>query len=240
MNGVELIRVIAARLRFSDGSVPQVSYVGHSVEYVPAICFEDYVMKRLIVLASTAAIIGLASAPAAAQDEGGESESYNTVIIYGDDECPASEGGTITVCARMDEGERYRIPPNLRQSRDPSNEAWTERVRSFETVGDFGPLSCTNIGGGSELGCTAKMIEEAYREREGAPDVRFGQLIAAERQERLSTIDAEAAATQARVEVLERAYMDRLEEERDAPLPGEDDLPEVVDPSDVPEAPPAD
>lgn len=182
-------------------------------------------MKRLLALATTAAMLGLVAAPVAAQDAGDDAESYNTVIIYGDDACPASNGGTITVCARMDEGERYRIPPNLRQSSDPANEAWAQRVRSFETVGASGPLSCTNIGGGSELGCTAQMIDEAYREREGAPGVRFGQLIAAERQERLSTIDAEAAATQARVEVLERAYMDRLEAEREAPLPGDEDLP---------------
>ncbi|MXO88644.1 hypothetical protein [Alteraurantiacibacter aestuarii] len=196
-------------------------------------------MKRLIALAATTALVGIVSSPALAQGEGEDSESYNTVIIYGDDECPATQGDTITVCARMDESERYRIPPNLRQSRDPENTSWTNRVRSFEAVGAFGPLSCTNIGGGSELGCTAQMIEEAYQERAENPNVRFSQLIADERQERLSTIDAEAAATQRRVEVLERAYMDKLEAERDAPLPGEEDLPELVDPDEIPDAPPA-
>lgn len=185
-------------------------------------------MPRLIALAASAAIAAVLSTPAMAQDEPGD--RVNTVIIYGDDPCPQSEGDTITVCARMDEGERYRIPPNLRQSDDPANQAWTDRVRSFEAVGDFGPLSCSNAGAGSELGCTIQMIEAAYEEREQGQDVRFSQLINEARQERLSEIDAEAAATQRRVEELERDYMERLENERDAPLPGEVE----VDPSHPP------
>lgn len=201
-------------------------------------------MKRLIALAASAAIAGAMSAPALAQDDAGD--RVNTVIIYGDDECPQSEGDTITVCARMDESERYRIPPNLRESDDPSNQAWAERVRSFEAVGKFGPLSCSNSGTGSELGCTIEMIEAAYEERERSQNVRFSQLINEARQERLSEIDAEAAATQRRVEELERQYMERLENERDAPLPGEAEVdtstppaevanPDRLPPSDLPE-----
>lgn len=185
-------------------------------------------MTRLIALAASAAVAGAFSAPAMAQEEAGD--RVNTVIIYGDDPCPQSEGDTITVCARLDEGERYRIPPNLRDSDDPENQAWAERVRSFEAVGKFGPLSCSNSGAGSELGCTIEMIEAAYEAREQGQDVRFSQLINEARQERLSEIDAEAAATQRRVEELERAYMERLENERDAPLPGETQ----VDPSPPP------
>ena len=185
-------------------------------------------MKRLIALAATAAIAGIAgAAPVSAQDQAGD--RVNTVIIYGDDACPESTGDTITVCARMDESERYRIPPSLRQSDDPANRSWADRVRSFEAVGDFGPLSCSPAGAGGELGCTIKMIEAAYEERESGQNVRFGQLIAEARADRLADIDAEAAATQARVEELERAYMERLERERAAPIPGEE-----VDPSAAP------
>ncbi len=199
-------------------------------------------MKRLIALAATAAIAGFAALPAAAQDGAPGTESYNTVIIYGDDPCPETVGDVITVCARMDESERYRIPPNLRESDSPENNSWTDRVRSFEAVGAFGPISCTNTGSGAELGCTMQMIEAAYADRAESQDVRFSQLINEAREERLSEIDAEAAATQRRVEELERSYMERLEAEREAPLPGEgEDLPdlEVVDPDDVPESPPA-
>src|SRR5690606_16959082 len=106
--------------------------------------------------------------------------------------------------------ERYRIPERLRQSDNPANNAWANRVQAFEAVGDFGPLSCSPIGTGGELGCTAEMIEAAYAERAQSSNVRFSQLIAEERAERLSTIDADAAATQARVEELERQYDERI------------------------------
>jgi len=172
----------------------------------------------MIRISAFAAAIPLAlvlpSAAALAQEDGGD--RVNQVIIFGEDECPVSEGDTITVCARLDESERYRIPPRLRASSSPDNEAWAQRARSLETVGRFGPMSCTPVGAGGELGCTVEMIEAAYAERAAGSDVRFSQLIEQERAERLSEIDAEAAATQARVEELERAYMDRLEAERDA------------------------
>ncbi len=61
---------------------------------------------------------GLAPLPAAAQDQAGD--KVNTVIVYGEDECPQSTGGDIVVCARMDESERYRIPEALRFSDDPA------------------------------------------------------------------------------------------------------------------------
>ncbi|MEN7537443.1 hypothetical protein [Aurantiacibacter flavus] len=195
-------------------------------------------MTRLLALAAISATIALVPATASAQDDAGE--RVNMVNIYGDDACPQSDGDTITVCARYPESERYRIPRNLRESNSPENEAWTQRAQSLETVGKFGPMSCSPAGAGGDLGCTVDMIEAAYREREAGSDLRFSQLINEARQERLSEIDGEAAATQERVEQLERAYMERLEAERDAPLPDEDDseaLPRVVDPGAVPPPP---
>ena len=188
---------------------------------------------RPLILAATAAAAALA-APAAAQDAPAGTETYNTVIIYGDDACPVSDGDTITVCARMDESERYRIPPNLRESENPANQSWSDKVRSFETVGDWGTMACNNIGGAAELGCTMEMIEAAYADKSNSQNVRFSQLINEARQERLSEIDAEAAATQARVEELEQSYLRRLAEEREAPLPGEETEAEVVDELDMP------
>ncbi|WP_206436006.1 hypothetical protein [Altericroceibacterium xinjiangense] len=174
-------------------------------------------MNRLIVSSASAiaALAGLAgsSAPASAQDSGGD--KVNTLIIYGDDQCPQSNPGEIVVCARMDEGERYRVPEVLRQNEGPTNEAWATRVRSFETVGDFGPMSCTAVGAGGNLGCTAQLIEAAYQERAQAPGVRFSQLIEEERQKRLATIDEDAADTQARVEEIERQYAERLRQARE-------------------------
>lgn len=195
-------------------------------------------MKRLLFLASAMAIGTLTLVPAAAQDA--DEDRVNTLVVYGDDPCPQSTAEEITVCARMDEGERYRIPPRLRESIDPANEAWASRVRSLEAVGDFGPMSCTPIGSGGELGCTAQMIEAAFAERAQGSDVRFSQLIEEARQERLATIDEEAAATQARVEQAEREYMERrrAEEGEDAaPPPADDGQPRVVDPERLVPAP---
>ena len=172
-------------------------------------------MKTLTALAALAAASMLAPVPAAAQDDDG-GEKVNQLIIYGDDECPKSTGNEITVCARLDESERYRIPPDLRQSDSPENQSWTNKVKSFEAVGNFGPLSCTTVGLGSELGCTAQMIEAAYEEKKHGNSVKMAELVAKAREERLSTIDEDAAATQARVEQIEKEYTERLKREDDA------------------------
>jgi hypothetical protein len=195
------------------------------------------IRQLALTSAATAAIAMTASAtPATAQDVGGD--RVNQVIIYGDDECPESTGDTITVCARMDESERYRIPSNLRTSTSPENESWTKRALALEAVGDFGPLSCTPVGAGGDLGCTIEMIEAAYEERASSSDVRFAELIAEERAERLAEIDADAAATQSRVEALEEAEFERRREAQGEALPGEetDALPELVDPGAIPES----
>jgi hypothetical protein len=182
-------------------------------------------MTRLTALGIALAPFALiAAAPAAAQDEPAADENLDTVnmvIIYGEDDCPRSQTGEIVVCQRFDESERYRIPENLRESSDPANQAWTERVKSFETVGNFGTMSCTPTGYGGWTGCTQQLIEAAYAERRGGQNVRAAQLIEEARQERLSAIDAEAAAEQARVEVIEKEYEARLAAERDARAPGE-------------------
>lgn len=169
-------------------------------------------MLRTLALFTALMLSASLAAPVAAQDAGGD--KVNTLIVFGEDSCPQSSAEEITVCARMAENERFRIPQNLRESTDPANEAWASRVESFETVGDFGALSCSAVGLGGELGCTAAMIKQAYAEKAAGSDVRFGQLIEAARAERLSTIDAEAADTQARVEVLERQYMDKVAREQ--------------------------
>ena len=53
------------------------------------------------------------------------------------------------------------------------------------------------------------------------PKIRFGELIAAERSRRLSTIDADAAATQARVEQAEKEYQERERARQDGASPPE-------------------
>lgn len=174
-------------------------------------------MSRLLLpVALAAATFGI---PAAAQDAAGERVMMVTIPAGG--ECPAAQDpNTIVVCDEIE--DPYRIPSNLRQSRNPQNRSWTDRARAAEDVGSLAPGACNNVGLGSELGCSVLEYEAALAEREGAPGVRFSQQIEQARAERLETIDADAARTQGRVEELERAYLERLEAERDAPLPGDD------------------
>ena len=170
-------------------------------------------MQRLMIAASAlipAMLLG--AAPASAQSA---EEKVNQLIIYGNDACPPSTGNEITVCARKDEAERFRIPENLRETTSPQNDAWTNRVIAYETVGSNGTMSCSPVGGGGFTGCLGKLIDTAYLEKKQDPNIRFSQLIADERAKRLSTIDSDAAETQARVEQIEREYAARQRAQQD-------------------------
>ena len=187
-------------------------------------------MKRPAISGSILALALAAILPASAAaqtDEVGPTDNVNLVIVYGEDECRVSaDASVIDVCVRMAEDERFRIPPNLRQSDDPANESWANRVQSLETVGASGINSCSPSGYGGWSGCTQQLISQAYAEKRESPNVRAAQLIAEERAKRLETIDADAAAEQARVEQLEREYDARLAREREAAVPGETPSPE--------------
>lgn len=137
-------------------------------------------------------------------------ERINQLIIYGDDKCPVSQDEEIVVCARMDEGDRFRIPENLRG--DPNNlknEAWANRVSAYEYVGRSGTMSCTPTGAGGFTGCGLAEINKAYAEKEQDPGIQFGLLIAEARKKRLAGIDAEAAQVEERVKEYERQEAER-------------------------------
>lgn len=182
--------------------------------------------RRTIAAIVLGPLVLLSAAPMWAQDSG---EKVNQLIVYGDDPCPVSEGAEITVCARKEEAERFRIPEPLRETQSPQNRAWTDRVLAYEVVGNTGTLSCSAAGPGGFTGCLGKFIDTAYAEKRANPNIRFSELIAAERAKRLATIDQEAAETQARVEQLEREYEARQRAKEDPkgqpeppppPLPG--------------------
>lgn len=171
-------------------------------------------MPRIPLAAAAVLLAGsVVASPAAAQGEG---ERINQLIIYGDDPCPQSTTAEITVCARKDESERFRIPEPLRDSESPQNDAWNNRVLAYETVGKSGTLSCSPVGPGGSTGCLAQLINKAYAEKGVDTQLRFSELIAAEREKRLATIDAEAAETQARVEEAEREYEARQRAQQEA------------------------
>lgn len=177
-------------------------------------------MTKLFNTAATA--LGLAlvvASPAAAQDKAGD--KVNMVIAYDESECPEAGSNEIVVCEILVEAERYRIPSNLRESSSPENVARNGEVRTLRYITESGAMSCSPAGAGGFTGCTQKFIDNAYAEKDEAETIRFGQLIEEARQERLSTIDDDAADEQLRVESIEREYLERLERERNQPLPGE-------------------
>lgn len=179
-------------------------------------------MSRLfsvLILAGVAAasVAPLAAGPALAKQDKSSVEmgpvdtgpdKVNAVIVYGNDPCPQSTGEEITVCARKDESERFRIPEPFRgpNPNAVANQSWANRAKSFETVGQFGTNSCSPAGGGGTTGCLQKLIDQAYAEKKQSSDVRFGKIIEEEREKRLSTIDKDAAEEQGRVEELEKQY----------------------------------
>jgi hypothetical protein len=127
-------------------------------------------MSRLLMtiaaLGAAAAGAGSFSLPAAAQ-QGNIAE----IIVYGTDPCPRSTNGEIYVCNRRPEAERYRIPPNMRQSGTPQQmESWAVRSKSLETVGATGIDSCSAVGPAGYTGCLQKLIKEAQGQRKQQAD----------------------------------------------------------------------
>ncbi len=160
--------------------------------------------KYLILSLSICASVPVLAQDASAPQPG--DEKINQLIVYGDDSCPQSSGDEIVVCARLAEAERYRIPKNLREvQNDIVNDAWNNRVLAYEHVAATGTMSCSPVGAGGFTGCGLKDIGNAYAEKSQDVGLAFGRLIAAERNKRLSGIDAEASEIEERVLDEERA-----------------------------------
>ncbi|HEY0113950.1 MAG TPA: hypothetical protein VGB59_12500 [Allosphingosinicella sp.] len=154
-------------------------------------------MKLLFAAAAIAAAAPLAAqAPAAAPAD----PKISQVIVYGNDACPPSTDDTIVVCAKKPEGERYRIPENLRGNpNDPKNESWATKATELQYVGRSGIGSCSPAGPGGMIGCYNDLVRQARAERATRDGVNWNRLIEDARQERLGRIDAEAEATEAEV-----------------------------------------
>ncbi|MDL2352915.1 MAG: hypothetical protein QFC78_08720 [Pseudomonadota bacterium] len=168
-------------------------------------------MRPITALLAPMLLSALFALPALAQDA--PEPKVNQLIVFGTDSCPQSTDDTITVCARKDESERYRIPEPLREHTSPQNEAWNNKVRAYETVSRTGTMSCSPVGAGGWTGCAGKLINDAYAEKKIDPGIKFGQMIADERAKRLATIDTDAAETQARVEAIETQMEERRKAE---------------------------
>lgn len=164
-------------------------------------------MKTLFLIPALLAIVAPAAAQEAAQAPAGTGgEKVNLVIVYGNDECPKATGDELVVCGRKEEKDRFRIPEPLRGDPNaPANQAWGERFKSLEYVGRSGTESCSPVGGGGFTGCFAQLSRLAKAERQQADNASWADLVAAERARRLSTIDADSEAIEARVRAEEAA-----------------------------------
>lgn len=137
---------------------------------------------RYALLALPAALI---AAPAMAQ--GAAEPRVSQVIVYGDDACPqSSDPEEITVCARLPEDERFRIPDNLRNDPNaPANQSWARRATELSYVGRTGTDSCSTVGPGGWTGCFNELVRNAREERRTDERINWNQLIDEARQERL-------------------------------------------------------
>ncbi|HTH28274.1 MAG TPA: hypothetical protein VL918_07395 [Sphingobium sp.] len=161
----------------------------------------------LLALAASLAMAPSASAQTAAPAAAPDTEKVKQVIVYGDDPCPTSDSGEILVCARLPDGDRYRIPKELRTDpNDPRVQSWANRAQSIEYVGRSGTESCSPVGAGGFTGCFEQLARAAKEERKAMlGSASWADLVAKERQKRLSAIDAESEAIEARVKAEEAA-----------------------------------
>ena len=161
---------------------------------------------RYAVLALPAVLIAM---PALAQDAA--EPRVSQVIIFGDDPCPESDDpDEITVCARLPEDERFRIPDILRHNpNDPSNQSWARRATELSYVGRTGTESCSTVGAGGWTGCFNEIVRQARAERAADERINWNRLIDEARQERLRQQDER---------IMEEG---REEERREAGIPPE-------------------
>lgn len=90
-----------------------------------------------------------------------------SILLYGDDTCPApSSPDEIVVCARGGDSP-FRIPEALREhEQTPANTSWVRRVEIIEEVNRVGlPDSCSPVGTGGQTGCTRQMLQQWAQER---------------------------------------------------------------------------
>src|SRR6218665_1105016 len=174
-------------------------------------------MRPLLALLATATLAGPALAqqpgvpvPGAAENQatGPADVRVNQLIIYGDDPCPESQDpNEVTVCARLPDGDRYRIPPNLRNNpNDPASNSWANRATELSYVGRTGTDSCSTVGGGGFTGCFNQLVSQARAERRAAgTDINWTRMVEEARARRNVQIEQQPQSDQQQTQAREAA-----------------------------------
>ena len=93
------------------------------------------------------------------------------LLTFGEEKCPEVEDpDEIVVCAAAPEGDRYRIPKELREQEkdEAADQSWTSAVESLDdTARPMRPNSCSVVGSGGFTGCTQAMLREWFAARRG-------------------------------------------------------------------------
>lgn len=123
-----------------------------------------------------AALLMAGSSVSAASDPIGElqqsapPERISFLVTFGDEKCPEAVGDEIVVCAVQPEGDRYRIPKDLREEAEVAvrGGSWTSAVESLDSYSRaLLPNSCSVNGSNGFTGCTQKLLQQWFAERRG-------------------------------------------------------------------------
>lgn len=134
----------------------------------------DFAYRSLLATMSLSLMAApVASAVAQAGDPPPKTRS---VIVYGDDACPAATGDEIVVCARQPEGDRYRIPKRFRGRKaavSPAGNAWANKARASDDAARTAagvPNSCSAVGAAGMTGCFQQFQNQAAAAKQVAPN----------------------------------------------------------------------
>ena len=123
-------------------------------------------MIKLLAIALGVATLAtpMLATPALAQ------QTDRVLVLYGNDKCPTNASGQeIVVCSRRPEGERFRIPKELRSPIviTPENQSWAAKANdTLNAGGASGTGSCSAVGPGGWTGCWAQQMRDAKRQRQ--------------------------------------------------------------------------
>jgi hypothetical protein len=136
-------------------------------------------MIKAIVVRS-AMLFSLFSASAARADDHSRStagqmpERISFLVTFGEEKCPATSApDEIIVCATAPEGDRYRIPKDLRAGEDEPAEvqSWPSAVATLEDAArPMRPNSCSVVGSGGFTGCTQALLRQWFAARRAMSD----------------------------------------------------------------------